>query len=132
MSSDETGGGRMVAAFAMAAAVATLAAFVLGEYDLSLGLGVVAGALLGSVVGEIVVVGRRRGTWVAAALAATVAAAGILWAGEIGARRSLEEIRPGAWAGAGLAAVVAGSRVAAARSRDGAVTDPGRPSGGAP
>jgi hypothetical protein len=94
------------------AAVAAFGALVLGEYELGLGLGPLAGLLLGLAVAETVLaVGRSRHPAVAV-LAAGSAASGMVWAGWIDASAGIEPVKAGAWVGAVLGGGAAWARIA--------------------
>jgi hypothetical protein len=95
----------------LAAAVAVLGAFILGEYEFDGYLPVGAGILFGLVVGEVAVeVGRRR-TVPVALLCAAFSAAGLAWAGWIAAGEGLGPIPRGAWLAAAVGAAAAALRV---------------------
>lgn len=99
-------------ALLLGALAATFGAFLLGEYQFDGTLPIVAGALFGLVVSELVVeVGRRRTVAVAVATGLE-SAGGLLWAGWISAGEGLEPISGGAWLAAGIALVVATVRTA--------------------
>jgi len=94
----------------VAALGALLAAFILGEYELVGLVPLVAGAVVGLLVGEAVVgIARWRGP-VAAVLAAILAAGSLLWAGWIDSSEGLEPYPALAAVGALLAAASAGAR----------------------
>lgn len=102
---------RPLVGLSAAAAVALVAALVLGEYELSGFLPIGAGAIVGFAVGESTgSIGRSTG-WGPAAVAALLAAAALVQAGRIDAGEGLEPIKIGVWWGAALAAMVAGVRV---------------------
>ena len=104
----------------LAAAVAVLGAFVLGEYEFDGWMPLGAGVLFGIVVGEASVeVGRRRTVPVALACAG-LAAGGLLWAGWIAAGEGLAPIPGGAWLAAGVGAAAAALRVVGLRRRSSA------------
>jgi hypothetical protein len=106
---------RVVLGVACAAAVATLGALMLGEYEFTGSLPFVAGPLFGLVIGELVVsVGRARTLPVALA-AAAIAFAGIAWAGWIDSSEGVEPVKGLVWVGAALAAAAAGLRTAGRR-----------------
>lgn len=101
----------------LGALVATLGAFLLGEYQFDGALPIVAGVLFGLVVAEVVVeVGRRR-TLPVALGAGVEAGAGVVWAGWISAGEGLEPIAGVAWLAAGVAVLVAAARIAGGRWR---------------
>lgn len=104
-------------ALALAAALAALAAYVLGEYELTPMTAVAAGVVVGFGLAEVVlVVGRRPGPLPAVVVAALGAAA-LLWAGWLDTDRGVEPYRATAWVGAAVAAAVAGVRTARAPER---------------
>ena len=108
---------RVLLGLAVGAAIAALAALMVGEYEIDLWLGVATGALTGLAVGEAVAaIGRVRHPVVGVATAA-LAAGSVAWAGSIDAD-GLEPIHVGVWIGAAVAALVAWWRV---RSRVGEV-----------
>lgn len=105
-----------------AAAVSTLGALILGEYEFTGSLPFVAGPLFGLVIGEVVVgVGRSRAL-VVGVIAAGVAAAGIAWAGWIDSTQGLEPVKGLVWVSAALAAVAALVRVTGLRRRAGSTS----------
>lgn len=93
------------------AAVAALGALIAGEYEFVGVVPFVVGLLLGLVVSEVVALGGQWRGWVPAALAATLAAGGVIWGGWIDAGQGIEPYPVLAWAGAAVAAVVALVRV---------------------
>jgi hypothetical protein len=101
-----------VAGLACGGAVAALGALMLGEYELEVGLGTVAGAILGVAVAETVAaVGRTRG--LVPAVPATLAVMGaMLWAGWIDSGQGIEPVKTGAWLGAALGGLVTWVRLA--------------------
>jgi hypothetical protein len=102
---------RRTLALATAAAVAVLAAFILGEYQLTLWTGTAAGLVVGFLVSELVLgIGRWRGIVPAAAVAALGGGA-LAWAGWIEAGHGVAPIRSTVWVAVGLAALVAGVRL---------------------
>lgn len=94
----------------VAALGAVLAAFILGEYELVGIVPLLAGAVVGLLVGEAVVVIARWSGPVAAAVAAILAAGSLLWAGWIDSSEGLEPYPALAAAGALVAALAAGVR----------------------
>jgi hypothetical protein len=105
----------VVAGVVVAAAIAALAAVMVGEYEIDLWLGLAMGALTGLAVGEAIGgIGRSRNP-VLALIAAGLAAGSVAWAGSIDAG-GFEPIHTGVWFGAALGALVAWWRV---RSRVG-------------
>ena len=108
---------RPVLALVLAAVVAVLAAYVLGEYELTPVTALLAGVVVGFALAEVVlVVGRRSGVAPAVVVAA-MAAGALLWAGWLDTDRGVEPYRATAWAGAAVAAAVAGVRTARAPAR---------------
>lgn len=98
---------RAAVAVAVATAAAALAALILGEYEFTVATGVLAGAVLGFIVAEVVTsLGRWRGV-VPATVSAGIAAAGLAWAGWIDAGHGLERYPNGAWAAVAVGAAVA-------------------------
>lgn len=93
--------------------MAALAALLVGEYDLSVPTGVVAGVLTGLAVVEAVRVVEPavmvRRWWLLAALGA----ASTLWGGWISVRHRHESLPGWAWAGAAAAAAVVALRTRA-------------------
>ena len=111
---------RVVLGVMAGAAIAALAALMVGEYEIDLWLGVATGALTGLAVGEAIAgIGRVRHPLVAL-LSAGISAASVVWAGIIDAG-GLEPIHAGVWVGAVLAALVGWWRV---RSRVGELAAP--------
>jgi hypothetical protein len=113
-----------VPAVLVALAVAALGAVVLGEYDLSGTTPLVAGALFGIAVAEVVVTMAQSSDGYLQAAAALVAEAGLVWATWISSGHQLDLAAPTAWVGIALGSVLAplwlrsvGRR--GARSRDG-------------
>jgi hypothetical protein len=111
-------------ALLLGALASTFGAFLLGEYQFDGTMPVVAGALFGLVVAELVVeVGRRR-TRPIGLIAGLECAGGLLWAGWISAGEGLEPISGGAWLAAVIALVVASVRIGGlGRRRSSAVED---------
>lgn len=98
---------RALLGLACGAAIAAVGALMLGEYEFTGLLPIVAGPLFGLVVGEVVVgVGRLRSAPVALG-AAVVAFGGVLWAGWIDSSEGVEPLRGLVWVAAALAAAVA-------------------------
>lgn len=101
---------RRILGAALAVVGAALISFILGEYELVGLVPIVAGPVVGLLLGEAVVgIGRWRGPG-AAALAAALAAASLLGAGWIDSNEGLEPYPVLAAVGAALAAAVAGGR----------------------
>ena len=108
---------RPALALAAAAAVAALAANILGEYELTTLTAVIAGVVVGFGLAELVLaIGRRGGPAVAVAVAA-VAFGCLAWAGWLDSDRGVEAFPPTAWVGAALAAAVAAVRTGRAPAR---------------
>lgn len=109
---------RQAVALGASAAVAALAALIVGEYDLSLGSAIAAGVLAGLAIAETARAidprAPRSRWWVLAALGA----GSLLWAGWIAVHHRDEGLPSWAWAGAVAAAgaVTVRSRAGAARS----------------
>ena len=89
------------------AAVAAFGALVAGEYDYQSLVPLFAGVALGLLVSEAVALGGQWRGWGPAALAAALAAAGVLWGGWISSGNGVAAYPSFAWVGAALAAVVA-------------------------
>ena len=109
---------------AVAAAVAALAALILGEYELSVVTGAVAGVLVGLAVAETAAAVGRPFPPTLAPVVAALAAAAMVWAGWITVRHRDESIPSEAWVGAAAAAVTAVLRLRGGRS-----TGSGSPTG---
>ena len=108
---------RPVLAVALAAVLALLAAYVLGEYELTPLTALVSAVVVGFGLAEVVLlVGRRPGV-VPAVAVAVLAAGSLLWAGWLDTDRGVEPYRATAWLAAAVAAAVAGVRTARAPAR---------------
>jgi hypothetical protein len=104
-------GWRVALALVGAAAVAALAALILGEYELDVGVALPAGLLLGLVLGEVAVVaGRDRGLLPGLVVGALGAGA-MVWAGWIDSAQGLEPIKTAVWFAAAVAAIAGAVRV---------------------
>jgi hypothetical protein len=91
---------------------ALLAAYILGEYELSLWTSLVAGLVVGGGVSEALVsVAKWRG-WTPAVLAGLAAGVAVAWAGRIDSNYGIDPYPTAAWLGAAVATVVAGGRLA--------------------
>ena len=102
---------RRTLALVAAAAVASLTALILGEYELTLATAAAAGLVVGFGLPEVLLgIARWRGL-VPAALGAVLAGGSLLWAGWIGAGEGLAPIRSTAWVGVVLAAALAAVRL---------------------
>lgn len=102
----------------LAAAVAAgLAANILGEYELTLVVSLIAGVVIGVGLAELVVGIGRRGSLVLAAIVAVLAAAALLWAGRIDSDFGVAPYPAGAFLGAAVAAAAGGVRTARAPAR---------------
>jgi hypothetical protein len=102
---------RVALALLGVAAVAALAALILGEYELDAGVALPAGLLLGLVLGEVAVLaGRHRGLLPALVVGALGAGA-MVWAGWIDSAQGLEPIKTAVWWAAALAALTGALRV---------------------
>lgn len=100
MTDGRAGGRRAALAVIVAAAAAGFGAVVLGEYDLSGPVGLVAGAVFGAVVAEIAVTvaGPARPRRIDVMIA-VVAGAGLAWAAYISSGRGVRPVPAGAWLG---------------------------------
>ncbi|HEX2040069.1 MAG TPA: hypothetical protein VHF47_10105 [Acidimicrobiales bacterium] len=95
---------RLALAVLAGAAVASLAALILGEYELVGWTPYLAGIAFGLVVAEVLTtVGRRSGA-VPAVPAVVLAAGGMVWAAWISSGRDWSYVPGGAWTGVALAA----------------------------
>lgn len=118
---------RLVLAVLAGAATAAFSALILGEYEFVGTTPYVAGLLFGLVVAEAMVTVARRGGVRLAAVAAALAAAGLVWAAWISSGRDWEYVPGLAWVAVGLGAASAGLRTARA-----AVRRSGPPAGDSP
>src|SRR5438067_3838629 len=109
-------GVRRTLALVAAAAAASLAALILGEYELTLWSAIASGVIVGFLVAEVVLIASAWRGVVPAAVAAVYAGGSILWAAWIGSGRGLEPLRASAWFGVVLAAAVSAFRLAPRRS----------------
>lgn len=101
---------RVAAGLLVALLASVLGAFILGEYQFTGWLPVVAGVLFGLVVAELAVeIGRRRSLPVGLTCG-LISAGALVWAGWISAGEGLEPIAGGAWLAAALAFVTATAR----------------------
>ena len=98
---------RIALAGVLAAAAAVVLGFILGEYEFSVWIGVMAGLVVGFLLAELAlgVAGERN--WVLAGVIAAVSAGALLWAGRIDSDGGVEPYPSAAALGAVLAAVVA-------------------------
>ena len=102
---------RLVLALVTAAATAALGAVILGEYQLAGLTGIIAGALFGLAIAEVVLT-VGGGPAVAAQLnvamvvAAVVSAAGLVWTAWISSGHDFGYAPKGLWAGAVVSALV--------------------------
>ena len=101
---------RSAVAVAIATATAVLTAPILGEYELTLSTGFVAGVVVGLLMAEIMVSGAGWRGPLPAAIAAGLAAASVGWAGWIDAGGGLEPYPIGGWIAIATCAVVAAVR----------------------
>ena len=92
---------------AAAVLAATFGALVLGEYELTGAMGVIAPVLFGLAVAEVLVAAARRADWAHAVLAGGLAGAGFAWSAWIQAGRDWGFVTGLRWAGVPLAAVAA-------------------------
>ena len=94
---------RPVLALVAGAVAAALGAVILGEYPLTGVTGVIAGALFGLAIGEIVLsaggVSWRSRQAIGMAGVAALSAAGLVWAAWISAGHLWRYVANGAWAG---------------------------------
>ena len=97
---------RPLLALAAAAATATLGAMIIGEYELRGLTAVVAGAVFGLVVGEVVVAVGRRQDLLVAVPSALLAGAGLLWAAWIWSGQPWRGVPAGAWTAVAIGALV--------------------------
>ena len=98
---------RPLVALAAGAATAALGALILGEYELGGVTAVVAGAVFGLVVAEVVVAVGRRQDLVVAVPSAALVAGGLCWAGWIWAGTAWAGPRRGTWLAMATGALVA-------------------------
>lgn len=98
---------RLVLALAVGAAVTAAGAVILGEYELEGATPLIAGALFGLVLAEIVsgVAGRRD--MAVAVPCAALAAGGLVWAAWISSGEDWSFVPTMAWVGTGVAAAAA-------------------------
>jgi hypothetical protein len=97
----------------LAALGALLAAYILGEYELTLWTSLVAGVVVGAGVSEsLVTVARWRG-WLPAVLAGAAAGLAVAWAGRIDSNYGIDPYPTTAWLGVVVAALVAAGRLVA-------------------
>lgn len=107
---------RRTLALAAAAVAATLAALILGEYELTLATAATAGVVMGFGLPEIVLgVARWHGV-VPAVVGAVLAGGSLLWAGWISSGEGLAPIRSTVWVGVAVAAGLAALRLRPRRS----------------
>ncbi len=92
------------------AAVAAIAAAVLGEYAFDGWAVVGSGVLVGLFVGEAMIAVVGNGTWWTAAVAAALAAGAMLWAGWISTGHQLGTVAWKGWAAVALAAAAGAFR----------------------
>lgn len=102
---------RLILALMAATAVGSVAALILGEYEMTLFTGLASGIGVGAVLAETVLAVGRRRTLVTMGAAVTLAAGSMLWASWIDAGRGVEPIRATAWLGVALAAATAAVRL---------------------
>ena len=102
---------RAAIAIVLTAVAAAVASLILGEYELTGFVSVVAGLGVGFLVSELfVTVGRRRGP-APAALVALLAGASLLWAGWRASGEGIAPYPATAWAAAIIGAATAATRV---------------------
>lgn len=90
-----------------AALAAALAAFILGEYELTLGVAVIAGVVIGFGLAELVTTLGRWHGMVPALVAAVLTVGSMLWAGWIDSDEGVEPFPANAYVGAAAGAAVA-------------------------
>ena len=114
---------RAAVAVTLAAGMSALAAPILGEYEITLSTGFVAGVVVGLVVAEIVVSGTRWRGPMPVVVAVGLAVASLGWAGWIDAGEGLEPYPTGGWIAVATGGVVAAARASgigtAGRAEDG-------------
>jgi hypothetical protein len=109
---------RRTLALVATAAVAALAAVIMGEYEPTVWTALATAVVLGLGLPEVPLgIARWRGR-VPAAVTAACAAVSVVWAGWISAGRGLNPIRGTVWAAAIVAAVVAGLRLGRGGQQD--------------
>lgn len=111
---------RPLVALVAGAATAAVGALFLGEYELEGVTAVVAGAVFGLVVGEVVVAVGRRQDLVVAVPSAALVAAGLCWAGWIWTGVAWAGPRRGTWVAMVTGAVVAAAWVTGPKVRSSA------------
>lgn len=98
---------RAVAGLVAAVVVAAGAALVLGEYELRGWVPVVAGVVVGALVGDVLCRVGGVGGVVPAVVGAVLAAGSLVWAGWLDSSEGVARYPAGAWVGAALAAATA-------------------------
>ena len=98
---------RVALAAVLSAAAAVILGFILGEYEFSLWIGVVAGLVVGFLLAELALGVAGERAWVLAGVIAAVAAGALLWAGRVDSDGGVEPYPVTAVLGAVLAAAVA-------------------------
>lgn len=99
------------------AAVAAFGALIVGEYEFSGVVPVIAGLVLGLLVSEAVALGGQWRGWVPALFAGVAAALAILWGGWIDSGQGIGPYPALAWVGGGIAALTAIARARPRRPR---------------
>ena len=98
---------RIALAAVLCTAAAVVLGFILGEYEFSLWIGVVAGLVVGFLLAELALGVAGERAWVVAGLVAVIAAGALLWAGRVDSDGGVEPYPVTAILGAALAAAVA-------------------------
>lgn len=98
-------------ALVVAAAVAALAALIMGEYELTLGTAAAMGLVLGFGLPEVVLGIARWRDPVPAAVTALLAGGSVVWAAWIASGRGVAPFRATAWVGVALGMALAAYRL---------------------
>ena len=110
---------RQLLAVAAGAAAAAAGAVILGEYEMVGAVALVAGALYGLALAEVMAAVGRDGSPPMLAAAAALAAAGLTWGVWISTGHDLGFAADTAWAGVGLGTVAAPAWLRGASRRGG-------------
>lgn len=97
--------------------MAAFGALIVGEYQFSGAVPVLAGLVLGLLVSEAVALGGQWRGWLPALLAGVEAAVGIMWGGWIDSGQGIGPYPALAWVGAAVAALTAMARARPRRPR---------------
>ena len=108
---------RIALAGVLCAAGAVVLGFILGEYEFSLWIGLVAGLVVGFLLAELALGVAGERDWVVAGVIAVIAAGALLWAGRVDSDGGVEPYPVTAVLGAVLAAAVALWRLRPVRAR---------------